>query len=78
MHSKENVRRCDNFFRGRFQKGDAKTMCYLIAKKFSEPGCIAVQTEAGKALAGLVSYLGLRMLDKGVQILTISSPEAYG
>ena len=53
-------------------------MCYLIAKKFSEPGCIAVQTEAGKALASLVSYLGLRMLDKGVQILTISSPEAYG
>ncbi len=53
-------------------------MCYLIAKSFQEPGCIAVQTESGKALAGLVSYLGLKTLDKGIQILTISNPEAYG
>ena len=53
-------------------------MCYLIAKKFTEPGCIAVETENGKALAGLVSYLGLRLLDKGIQILTVSDPDAYG
>lgn len=53
-------------------------MCYLIAKKFSDTGCIAVQTEGGKALAHLVSYLGLKTLDKGVQILTISDPEIYG
>ena len=53
-------------------------MCYLIAKKFSEPGCLAVQTEAGKALASLVSYLGLKTLDKNVQILTVSNPKAYG
>ena len=52
-------------------------MCYLIAKKFSEPGCLAVQTEAGKALASLVSYLGLKILDKNVQILTVSEPKAY-
>ena len=31
-------------------------MCYLIAKKFSEQGCLAVETEGGKALAGLVSF----------------------
>lgn len=53
-------------------------MCYLIAKKYSEPGCIAVETESGKALAGLVSYLGHRMIDKGVQILTLNDPEMYG
>lgn len=53
-------------------------MPYLIAKKFSEPGCIAIRIEAGKALASLVSYLGLRMLDKNVQILIVSNPEAYG
>lgn len=53
-------------------------MCYLIAKKFSTPGCIAVQTEGGKALASLVSYLGLRTLDKGVQIVTVSDPNMYG
>ena len=53
-------------------------MCYLIAKKFCEPGCIAVETKGDKALAGLVSYLGLRTLDKGIQILTVSDPEFYG
>ncbi len=29
-------------------------MCYLIAKHFEKPGCIAVKTERGKALAALV------------------------
>ncbi len=53
-------------------------MCYLIAKKFNEPGCIAVETEGGKALANLVSYLGLKTLDKGIQILILSNPEVYG
>lgn len=53
-------------------------MCYLVAKKHSEPGCLAVQTKGGKALAGLVTYLGLTMMEKDVQILTVSSPEAYG
>ncbi|MFR3808759.1 MAG: DUF6718 family protein [Lachnospiraceae bacterium] len=31
-----------------------------------------------KPLAQLVSYLGLKLLDKGVQILTVSDPKAYG
>lgn len=53
-------------------------MCYLIAKKFSKAGCIAVQTESGKALANLVSYLGQKTLNKGIQILTISDTETYG
>lgn len=53
-------------------------MCYLIAKKYSEVGCLAVKTENGKALAGLVSYLGLKMLDKDVQILTLSNPDVFG
>ena len=57
---------------------DTKSKCYLIAKKFSEPGCLAVQTEAGKALANLVSYLGLRTLDKNIQILIVSDPAVYG
>lgn len=53
-------------------------MCYLIAKKFSEQGCLAVETESGKALAGLVSYLGLKTLEKGIQILTVSDMETFG
>lgn len=39
---------------------------------------MAVQTKGGKAFAGLVTYLGLTMLEKDVQIFTVSSPDAYG
>ena len=53
-------------------------MCYLVAKKLSETGCLAVQTESGKALAYLVAYLGLKTLDRGIHIFTISDTEAYG
>jgi len=53
-------------------------MCYLIAKKFDQHGCIAIQTERGKALASLVDYLGRRTYKQGVQIVTLSSKEAYG
>lgn len=55
-----------------------KSMCYLIAKKFSDIGCLAVKAESGKALANLVTYLGLRTLHRDVQILTLSDPETYG
>ena len=51
-------------------------MCYLIAKRFDEPGCVAVQAEGGTPLAQLVSYLGVKVLDKGVQILPVSDPKA--
>lgn len=53
-------------------------MCLLIAKKHSEEGCIAVEAERGKALASLVSYLGIKTLDKGIQILTVSDKNVYG
>lgn len=53
-------------------------MCYLIAKKFNEPGCIAVEAERGKALAKMVTNLGKKTSDKGLQILTVSSMDAYG
>ena len=51
---------------------------YLIAKRYSGEGCFAVKTESGKALAYLVSYLNIKTLDKGIQILTVSSPDMYG
>lgn len=53
-------------------------MCYLIAKKFNQHGCIAVQAERGKALGSLVDYLGRKTYKHGVQIVTVSSKEAYG
>ena len=53
-------------------------MCYLIAKKFDEEGCLAVKAEHGKTLAALVTYLGRKTLDKGIQILTVSDMDMYG
>ena len=53
-------------------------MTYLIAKKYTDTGCVAVKTESGKKLAALVSYLGLETLDKGIQIVTLSDPEIFG
>ncbi len=53
-------------------------MCYLIAKKFDQPGCIAVEASRGKALAKTVTELGRLTSERGVQILTVSSMEAYG
>ncbi len=53
-------------------------MVYLIAKRFNDVGCLAVKTESGKALAGLVSYLDLRTYEKGIQIITVSDTDTYG
>lgn len=53
-------------------------MCYLVAKKFNEEGCIAVEAERGKTLAALVTYLSRKTLEKDIQILTISDMEMYG
>ena len=53
-------------------------MSYLVAVKPGEEGCLAVKMESGPALAGLATYLGLRTLDKGIEILTVSNPDAYG
>ena len=52
-------------------------MTYLIAKKFDQPGCLAVRLNAGKELAELVSTLGKEYMDKGIQILTLSNPETF-
>ena len=53
-------------------------MCYLIAKKHNQPGCIAYETERSKTLAALVSYLGLKTLDKDIQILTLTDMDTFG
>lgn len=53
-------------------------MVYLIARKLSDTGCLAVKVKADKALAGFVSYLSLRTLDKQMEILTVSDMDTYG
>ena len=53
-------------------------MCYLIAKKIDDTGCIALKTTHGKHLSefkrkieGVVGY-------EKIQLVTISRPSAYG
>lgn len=49
-------------------------MCYLIAKDRDVHGCFALKTKHGKHLAELNEAVGY----KGVQLVTISRPTAYG
>lgn len=53
-------------------------MCYLIAKKYNGHGCIALKAEYGTELAELVDDLSRKVERKGIQILTVSSKEAFG
>lgn len=53
-------------------------MCYLVAKKFDDKGCIAVKTKHGKALADYTQKLQRQIGKNGVQLVTISRPSAYG
>ena len=52
-------------------------MCYLIATRFNQSGCIALQTEAGEEMAQFADALQEK-LGYDIQIITISRPTAYG
>ena len=52
-------------------------MCYLIAKRFNQSGCIALQTEAGQEMAQFADALQEK-LGYDIQIIAISRPTAYG
>lgn len=53
-------------------------MCYLIAKDRDVHGCFALKTKHGKHLAELKRELNEVVGYKGVQLVTISRPTAYG
>jgi len=53
-------------------------MCYLVAKNKNEHGCIAIKTAHGKHLSQLKKELNLKVLNDGIQLVTISRPTAYG
>lgn len=53
-------------------------MCYLIAKDCDAHGCFAFKTTHGKHLAELKMELNEAVGYKGVQLVTISRPTAYG
>ena len=53
-------------------------MCYLIAKKFGDTGCVAFQTEHGQHLADFEERLMRAVGYDKIQLVTISRPSAYG
>lgn len=53
-------------------------MCYLIAKDRNAHGCIALKTTHGKKLVTLKKELNNAVGHKGIQLVTISRPTAYG
>lgn len=53
-------------------------MCYLIAKKFNDVGCLALQAEHGPHLANFKKKLAKTIGYDTIQLVTISRPSAYG
>lgn len=53
-------------------------MCYLVVKNKSKRGCIALKTTHGQHLVSLKRTLNDSLKEKGIQIVTISRPTAFG
>lgn len=53
-------------------------MCYVVIKDLNKQGCIAYKTELGKGLAELIRELNQLTPRRGIQVVTISRPTAYG
>ena len=53
-------------------------MCYLVAKDRDAHGCFALKTTHGKHLVELKRELNKAVGYKGIQLVTISRPTAYG
>ena len=53
-------------------------MCYVIAKDMNKQGCVAMKAHLGKELSMLTKELNAIAPRRGIQIVTISRPTAYG
>ena len=53
-------------------------MCYLVAKAPKRRGCYALKTTHGKHLVELKRTLNAAVRERGIQLVTISRPTAYG
>ena len=53
-------------------------MCYLIAKNKNMHGCYALKTQHGSHLVELKRRINKQVATKGIQLVTISRPMAYG
>jgi hypothetical protein len=54
-------------------------MCYIVAKDKNKHGCFALKTNLGKHLSGMIHELNRAgAASRGIQLVTISRPTAYG
>ena len=53
-------------------------MCFLIAKRFDQTGCLALQMTHGSHLADFKEKLIKEIGYDQIQLVTISRPSAYG
>lgn len=53
-------------------------MCYLIAKNKNTHGCYALKTRHGSHLVEMKRRMNKQVAAKGIQLVTISRPTAYG
>ena len=53
-------------------------MCYLVAKNKNAHGCYALKTVHGVHLVDLKRQLNQFAVPHGIQLVTISRPNAYG
>lgn len=52
--------------------------CYLVAKDRNEHGCYAIKTTLGEHLVTLKRELNNVVAHKGIEIITLSRPIAFG
>ena len=56
---------------------EEQAVCYLIAKRVDESGCIALRTSHGQHLVDLKRKLRKIIRDARIELITISRPSAY-
>ena len=55
-----------------------EAVCHLVAKAPKKRGCYALKTTHGKHLVELKRTLNAAVRERGIQLVTISRPTAYG
>ena len=53
-------------------------MCYLVSKNKNTHGCDALKTRHGRHLVEMKRRMNQQVAAKGIQLVTISRPTAYG
>lgn len=54
------------------KKKGGNNMSYLVAKRYNERGCIAIEVKSSRELAQMISKRGWKYLDEGIEIFTES------